>query len=116
MPFQGRLPVRRLYRFFCCSFLHAQDLVIVFLAGCFSFLLGKLEFLTDLEAGRVDRCRCTIVLHSFLPLFQVLVNLTTFDQSLSVVWLHLEAEVEGRQSILILAQFNLADSLVQAYS
>ena len=67
MPFECRFPVSRLNRLLRGCLFYSQDLVVVLLAGRFLLLLRKLEFLSDLETGRVQARSSSIVLDGLIP-------------------------------------------------
>ena len=88
MPLQGCLSICCLDGLLVCVFGHAQDFVVVFIAGRLSLLLSELELLLHLEAIRIDSSSRAVVGHRFLPLLQVLVNFSTLHQCLWILGLH----------------------------
>lgn len=112
MPLERCLAIRIFDCFIISIFSNVENLVVVFLSRGLRFLLGVLELLLDLETCGVDPSSGTVVVHSFLPFLQVLVNFTALDERLRVLWLHLKAQVQSCQSLLVLIQLDLANSLV----
>lgn len=114
MPLESSFPIGRLDSLLIGLFCHPQNLVIVFLASSFCLLLSIFELLLDLEAGRVDGGSRSVVSDGLLPLLQVLVHFAPLHEGLGVLGLHAQAKVQGGECFLVFAEFNLADSLVQA--
>lgn len=69
MPLKCHFPISSLDGFLGCVLLDPQDLIVVLLPCLLGFLLGVLEFLSNLETSWVDVRRGTVVIYGLIPFF-----------------------------------------------